>query len=193
MDADTLKRVRKVATVCVPKGLKPWFRKRRFKQVHEFEWWQTQDLGDLRVTFVPAQHFSGRSPFDRNRTLFGGWIVQSKHRTVYHAGDSGYFDGFKEIGKRFPKIDVACLPVGAYEPRWFMRPFHVDPDEAGQAFLDVKAEHFMPIHWGAFRLSDERMDDPPKRIRAFFEKHDLKRERLYSPDLGQTIPVASRH
>jgi L-ascorbate metabolism protein UlaG (beta-lactamase superfamily) len=186
LDSGTIMRVKKQTPVAVPRGVGDWFRRRRYKDVHEFEWWQTKDIGGLQVTFVPSQHFSGRTPFDRNKSLFGGWILKGKRASVYHSGDTGYFRGFQEIGERFPNLDVACLPIGAYEPRWFMRPVHTDPDEAGQAFLDTGAAKLLPIHWGAFRLSDEAMDDPPKRIRSFFEQKGLEDRRLLLPELGET-------
>lgn len=189
LDADTVKRVRKTATMCVPRGDGPWFRRRRFRQVEEFDWWQTKDLAGLKVTFVPTQHFSGRYPWDRNKSLFGGWILEGKRHAVYHAGDSGYFSGFSAIGERFRRLDVACLPIGAYQPRWFMRPYHMSPEEAGQAFLDLQARSFLPIHWGTFRLSDEAMDDPPKEISSFFREQGLETDRLWLPRLGETIPV----
>ena len=190
MDAPTLKRLRRSATICVPRGDKAWFTKRRFRNVEEFEWWQTRDLAGLKVTFVPSKHFSGRTPWDRDKSLYGSWVLEGKQHTVYHAGDTGYFDGFQAIGDRFRKIDLACLPIGAYEPRWFMRPFHVNPEEAGQAFLDVRARQFLPIHWGTFRLSDEAMDEPPLRIRMFFEAHGLEPGRLWLPDLGEVRPLS---
>lgn len=189
MDVATLRRVRATTTVCVPRGVGPWFRKRRFRSVHEFDWWQTRDLDGLAVTFVPSQHFSGRTLWDRNRSLWGGWVVQGRRHAVYHGGDSGYFPGFVEIGDRFRRLDVACLPIGAFEPRWFMRRFHVNPEEAGQAFLDVRARALLPIHWGTFRLSDEAMDEPPRRIRAFFEAQALDPGRLWLGDLGETRPL----
>lgn len=192
MDASTLRKVRKVATVAVPKGVGAWFRKRRFTHVHEFDWWETKDLHGLKVTFVPSKHFSGRTPWDRDRSLYGGWVLEGKRSKVYHAGDSGYFDGFRAIGDRWKGFDVACLPIGAYEPRWFMKPYHVDPDEAGRAFLDVRGRHLLPIHWGTFRLSDEAMDEPPRRVRAFFDAHGLDPGRLWLPDLGATVPVSRR-
>ncbi len=189
MDAATLRRLRKTATVLVPKGDGDWFRRRRFPRVHEMDWWRTLDLDGVAFTFVPAKHFSGRGLRDRNKSLYGGWVIQDRNRTVYHVGDSGYFDGFREIGDRFPKIDVACLPVGAYEPRWFMAPFHVNPEEAGQAFLDTRAQKFLPIHWGTFRLSDEPMDEPPVRVARFFEERKIAPERFLNPSLGETLAL----
>lgn len=188
LDAPTIKRLRNVP-VLVPKGVGSWFRRRRFAQVHELDWWQTVDVGEAAFTFVPSKHFSGRSPWDRDRSLYGSWVIQARGKRVYHAGDTGYFSGFADIRDRFKNMDVAFMPVGAYEPRWFMKPFHVNPEEAFQAFLDVQARKFVPIHWGTFRLSDEAMDEPPKRIQAAFHHADRSLDDLWLGDLGQRFPL----
>lgn len=184
LDASTMKRVRKETPVAVPRGVGAWFRGRGFKHVHEFAWWETRDIGGLRVSFVPSRHFSGRTLWDRNKSLFGGWVLEGTQRRVYHSGDTGYFRGFAEIADRFGTLDAACLPIGAYLPRWLMQEVHTTPDEAAQAFVDLKARRLLPIHWGTFRLSDEAMDDPPKEVRAALEKRGVKAESLLLGDLG---------
>lgn len=186
MDAPTLRRLRHLATFLVPKGVAAWFRRRGYPRVVEFDWWQGIDHGGLRATFVPSKHFSGRTPWNVNKTLWGGWLFQGRRHSVWHAGCTAYFDGFAELGRRFPRLDLACVPIGAYEPRWFMEPVHVDPEQAGQAFLDSHAKRLLPIHWGTFRLSDEPMDEPPQRIRAFLERRGVDRDRLWLPPLGET-------
>ena len=105
----------------------------------ELDWWQSTELAGARVTYVPAQHFSSRGLHDRNRCLWGGFVIEVRGAVVYFAGDSGYCPHFAEIGRRFPRIDLALLPIGAYEPRWFTRRNHVDPQEAVRAHLDLKA------------------------------------------------------
>ncbi|MBI2077063.1 MAG: MBL fold metallo-hydrolase [Euryarchaeota archaeon] len=187
LDNGTMKRVRRETPVAVPLGVGGWFRKRGFRAVHEFNWWETKEIDGLQVSFVPSRHFSGRTLWDRNKSLFGGWVVQGDRHGVYHSGDTGYFAGFREVGDRFPGLDVACLPIGAYLPPWIMKEVHTDPDEAGKAFVDVKARRMLPIHWGTFRLSDEAMDEPPARIRAFFENQKLAADRLLLPDLGEVV------
>lgn len=189
MDGPTLRKWRDVP-IRVPKGDARWFTRRRFKDVKELDWWDAADVEGLGLTFVPSKHFSGRTPWDRNRSRWGGWVVEGKRSRVYHSGDTGYFDGFTEIADRAGAPDIACLPIGAYEPRWFMRPYHTDPDEAGQAFLDMGAENLLPIHWGTFRLSDEAMDEPPSRIADFFAKRGLAAERLWLGDLGRPWALA---
>jgi L-ascorbate metabolism protein UlaG (beta-lactamase superfamily) len=152
-------------------------------------WWQTVRLGGVTVTFVPAQHFSQRSAGDRDRTLWGGFVVRGSTATIYHAGDTGYFSGFKEIGRRFPGIDAALLPIGAYDPRWFMKPVHVDPEEALQAFLDLDARTFVAMHWGTFKQADEPLDEPPVRLEAERVRRGIDPARVRVPAVGETLEV----
>ena len=115
---------------------------------------------------VPAQHFSGRSASDTNRTLWCGLIAELGGRKIYFAGDTGYSNDFKDIGERCGPIDIALIPIGAYEPRWFMAPMHVNPEEAVQIHQDVRARVSLAMHWGTFRLTTEPVDEPPKRLAA---------------------------
>jgi L-ascorbate metabolism protein UlaG (beta-lactamase superfamily) len=110
---------------------------------------------------VPAQHWSRRGLLDENRSLWGGYVIDAGGTRFYFAGDTGYPAAFKEIGKRFPHIDFALLPIGAYEPRWFMRSQHMSPEEAARAFGELGADTLVPMHWGTFQLADEPMDEPP--------------------------------
>ncbi len=128
MDAPTLARLGESVRFIVPVGLGQWFRKAGRRDVVELEWFAHHDLGDARITFVPSQHWSMRTPFDRNESLWGGFVVEDGAHRVYHSGDTAYFDGFAEIRRRVGKIDAAMLPIGAYEPRWFMRGQHMNPD-----------------------------------------------------------------
>ena len=146
----------------VPMGLGEWFRKRGRANVVELDWWQSVQHGRFTITCLPAQHWSRRSLNDTNETLWCSWLVDSGQRRYFFAGDSGYFPGFAEYGRRFGPIDVAMLPIGGYEPRWFMRSQHMDPAEAYQAFLDLRAGHMIAMHWGTFDLTDEPADLPPR-------------------------------
>lgn len=130
----------------------------------ELDWWQSAEVCGLRVHCVPAQHFSGRGLFDRNRRLWAGFVVEGAARRLYHAGDTGYFGGFAEIGARLGPIDVALLPIGAYLPREMMQRVHMDPDEAAQAALDLRARAAVGMHFGTFDLADEPMAEPPRRF-----------------------------
>jgi L-ascorbate metabolism protein UlaG (beta-lactamase superfamily) len=131
----------------------------------ELDWWQNTVLAGAIVTYVPAQHFSSRGLHDRNRSLWGGFVIQAHGATVYFAGDSGYCPYFAEIGRRFPRIDLALLPIGAYEPRWFMRQHHVNPEEAVRAHLDLQPSRSIGMHFGTFQLTDEAVDAPVHALR----------------------------
>jgi L-ascorbate metabolism protein UlaG (beta-lactamase superfamily) len=147
----------------VPLGLGEYMTRRGFERVHELDWWQTATIGSIDVTSVPAQHFSARTPWDRNATLWCGYLVRDGGTTVHFAGDSGYGPHFAEIGAK-SRIDVALLPIGAYEPRWFMQPMHMNPEEAVRAHLDLCARSSVAMHFGVFHLTDEGIDDPIRAL-----------------------------
>src|SRR6185369_12903205 len=115
---------------------------------------------------VPSQHWSGRGLTDQSATLWSGWVVAGPTRRFYFAGDTGYFDGFADIGRRLGPFGLAALPIGAYEPSAMMRPVHLDPEEAVQAGLDVGATTLLGVHYGTFDLTDEPLDEPPRRFLA---------------------------
>ena len=165
LDAYTVKTLPASVTWFVPVGLGEWIRKRGPTTAVELNWWQTAQHGRWKVTCVPSQHWSQRIEHSQNSTLWCAWIISSGERTYFFAGDTGYFHGFKEIGKQFGPIDVAMLPIGAYEPRWVMRYQHLNPAEAYQAFLDLGAKWMLPCHWGTFKLTDEPIDEPPRELR----------------------------
>jgi len=153
----------------VPLGMARWFRERGLTRVTELDWWESTTVpgrrgGEVKVTMVPAQHWSQRGLGDRNQSLWGGWVFDAGGRRFYHAGDTGFPAAFDEIGKRLPGIDVAMIPIGAYAPRWFLAPQHIDPQQAAEAFRRVGARVVLPIHWGTFRLSDEPMGEPPGEL-----------------------------
>ncbi|OLD08542.1 MAG: hypothetical protein AUI90_06770, partial [Deltaproteobacteria bacterium 13_1_40CM_3_69_14] len=128
-------------------------------------WWETERIGEsVRITYVPSQHWSRRGLFDVNQTLWGGFVIEGSRSRIYHAGDTAYFEGFSQIGARFPAIDAALLPIGAYDPAWFMEKQHMNPEQAIQAFIDLGARHFLAMHWGTFKLTDEPLDEPPERL-----------------------------
>jgi L-ascorbate metabolism protein UlaG (beta-lactamase superfamily) len=169
-------------------GLGPYLRALTLQNVVELDWWQEADLGGGRhVTCVPAQHFSARTPFDRNRTLWCGFVVRSVTETMYFAGDSGYGPHFKEIGGRFPAIDVTLLPIGAYEPRWFMRPVHMNPAEAVQAHVDVSPRVSIGMHFGTFQLTDEAIDEPVLALARALEEREISEEEFMVLDFGESV------
>ncbi len=149
----------------VPLGLGDWFRARGRTNVVELDWWQSARRGAFTITCVPSQHWSKRIELGTNASLWCAWLVDSGARKYYFAGDTGYFHGFAEVGRRFGPIDAALLPIGAYAPRWFMDFQHMDPAEALRAFRDLRAATLFPMHWGTFELTDEPPDEAPRELR----------------------------
>lgn len=164
LDAWTVERLPASIHWFVPLGLAEWFRARGRENVVELDWWQSARHGRFTITCLPSQHWSRRIEQGANESLWCSWLIDSGVRRYYHAGDTGYFHGFAEFGRRYGPIDVALLPIGAYEPRWFMRYQHMNPTEAYQAFLDLRARHMIGMHWGTFDLTDEPADHAPKAL-----------------------------
>jgi N-acyl-phosphatidylethanolamine-hydrolysing phospholipase D len=166
--------------------------------VVELDWWQSISAADATITAVPAQHFSGRSLTGRDRTLWAGFAIAASGWRVLFAGDTGYHPEFADIGRRLGPFDLALLPVGAYEPRWFMRPVHMDPDEAVVAAIELGAGAGSPTpvllatHWGTFRLTDEPMDEPPRRTIDAWAAHHLPPDRCWVLKEDRTRRIASR-
>jgi len=155
----------------------------------ELRWWQTARVGDVRITFVPARHWSRRGLLDANQTLWGGFVIEGRSATVYHAGDTAWFDGFAEIGRRFPGLDAALLPIGAYDPAWFMEQQHLNPEQAVDALEALGARRLLAMHWGTFKLTDEPLDEPPVRLEAARVRHGLPPERVRTLAVGETVEV----
>jgi L-ascorbate metabolism protein UlaG (beta-lactamase superfamily) len=189
MDGPTLQRLPRDATYVVPQGLGPWFRRAGKEKVFETDWWQTIEVGGVAITLVPAQHWSRRSVFDEDRSLWGGFVYAAGGLRVYHSGDTAYFSGFRQIGERLGPLDAALLPIGAYEPRWFMKGMHMNPADAVQAFIDLRARRFVAMHWGTFQLTDEPLDEPPRLLRALWQERGLPAQELLIPAIGETVPL----
>lgn len=146
----------------IPDGLSPWFHRRGIMKVHELKWWQSHNLARGSITAVPAQHFSGRTLWDKNRTHWNGYLLDTGHKKLYFAGDTGYnpYD-FKAIGEKWEGIDLSLIPIGTYVPEKFMQPVHISPVEAVQIHSDVRSSFSIGMHWKTFLLSDEPPDSPP--------------------------------
>jgi len=170
LDAAAIGRLPDRVPVVAPSGLGSWLERRGRQRVVELRWWQSVDIDGLCVTMVPARHWSRRGVFDTNRSWWGGYVIEAGGRQVYHAGDTASFGGFAEIGRRFPELDAAMLPVGSYEPGWFMEHYHLNPEQAGAAFLELGARRLVPIHWGTFQLTDEPLCEPADRIRSWWTR-----------------------
>jgi L-ascorbate metabolism protein UlaG (beta-lactamase superfamily) len=149
----------------VGKGLRPWFAENIGARADEFDWWQTRQLDELTLRFVPAQHNSGRDPWSRNRTLWGGWVIEHGMQRFYFAGDTAYVaELFRDLRARVGAIDLAAIPIGAYRPREFMRFEHLDPDDAVLAHQDLGATLSFGVHWGTFQLGDEEPFDAARDL-----------------------------
>jgi L-ascorbate metabolism protein UlaG (beta-lactamase superfamily) len=171
----------------VPRDNASLLRGAGIENVVELGWWESVEAGGVRVTCVPAQHWSMRVPWDRNTRLWGGFVYESAEGVAYHAGDTAMSDDvFRAIAKRAPRIDWAMLPIGAYEPTWFMSAQHMGPEEAGRAWELLGARVAIAMHWGTFRLTDEPTGEPPQRARAWFEGKGYESERLWVMDIGET-------
>jgi N-acyl-phosphatidylethanolamine-hydrolysing phospholipase D len=170
LDAWTVDHLPATLSWFVPLGLADWFRERGRTNVVELDWWESSRRGRWTITCLPSQHWSRRFAQGRNRVLWCSWLLDSGERRYYFAGDTGYFHGFAEYGRRFGPIDVSMLPIGAYEPRWFMHDQHMSPEEAYRAFRDLGARWMLPMHWGTFDLTDEPADLPPVELERAVER-----------------------
>ncbi|HUA64544.1 MAG TPA: MBL fold metallo-hydrolase [Alphaproteobacteria bacterium] len=169
----------------MPRGVADLAHNLGFSRVIELEWWESfsQAKSDWKVTFTPSQHWGARTLADRHRG-YGGFVLEHQGRTIYHAGDSAYFDGFKEIGTRLAP-EIALLPIGAYHPETF-RAVHMGPDEAIKAFHDLNSKQLVPMHFGSFRLSFEEMDEPLRWLRELASQNKMT-SRLQALEEG--VPV----
>jgi len=162
-------------------------------KVRQFDWWQAAEIDGLRFTATPAQHFSGRGLLDGDRTLWASWVIEDPARTddvtglkLYFSGDTGYFDGFSEIGRRLGPFDVAAIETGAYDPRWAF--VHMQPEQTVQAHLDLGARTLLPIHNGTFDLAMHAWDDPFERVSAAAAARGVP---LSTPRMGERVDLAA--
>jgi N-acyl-phosphatidylethanolamine-hydrolysing phospholipase D len=186
LDADTVKRLPASVTWFVPLGLADWFRARGRERVVELDWWQSVRHGRWTLTCLPSQHWSRRIEQGTNESLWCAWLIDSGKRRYFFAGDTGYFPGFAEFGRRFGPIDLALLPIGAYEPRWFMRYQHMNPEDVVRTVADLHARHMVAIHWGTFDLTDEPLDLPPQALAEAVAAAGADPERFRVLAIGET-------
>lgn len=169
LDSGSIKALADRCVFLVPMGQKRFVEKAGARDVREFDWFQSTLIKDVRLTFMPTQHWSRRFGQGVNKTLWGAWLVEKGGKSVYYGGDSGYFKGYRELGKRNPGIDVALLPIGAYEPRWFMHYAHINIEEALRAFEDTGAGIMIPTQWGVLTLGDEPSGYPAVQLEKALE------------------------
>ena len=166
----TLRRLSHPKIGILPWGVGDLARDLGFGRVVELDWWESFSHKDWKVTFTPSKHWGARTLHDHHRG-YGGFVLEHQGRKIYHAGDSAYFDGFKEIGDTL-RPEIALLPIGAYHPETF-RKVHMGPDEAVKAFHDLHAKFFVPMHYGTFKLSFEAMEEPPRWLREIMARQNL--------------------
>ena len=190
LDLETVKRLNRqkggAPMFFVPLGLKAWFKAQGIDNVTELDWWESADHLGLKLTLAPVQHWSSRTPWDRNRTLWGSWVVEHPRLRFFFGGDFGYSSDLADIGKRFGTIDLAMLPIGAYEPRWFMSVMHANPQEAVRAQQDLHARYAVAMHWGTFRLTDELLDEPPRKLAEALVQNGVSPDRFFLMKHGET-------
>ncbi len=167
-------------------GNRRFLKKHGLDCVEELDWWQSFPVGPtLEVMLTPAQHFSARSLFDRDKTLWGGFLIRTSARTVFFAADTAYPGPFTEVRKRTDRIDLALIPFGAYEPRWFMRAAHMNPEEAVRAHHDLGGPFTIGMHFGTFQLTDEPIDEPQRLLYAALSQQGVSAKQFRVPAFGE--------
>jgi L-ascorbate metabolism protein UlaG (beta-lactamase superfamily) len=174
--------------IVAPLGLKAWLGARGVAEVVELDWWQSHFTGaGEEITCTPAQHWSSRWPWDRCLTLWGGFMVRSPHGSVWFAGDTAWGAHFAEVRSRLGAPDCALLPIGAYEPRWFMEPVHLNPAEAVRAHLALGSKRSVGMHHGTFRLTDEGIDAPARDLAEARRLQGVAEAAFTAPRAGETV------
>ena len=184
LDIDSLKKISELnpdAVFLVPAGDLKLLKRKRIDNVYEFNWWEIFSAEGLTFTFTPVQHWSKRGLFDRNKSLWGGWYMNFNDYGMYHAGDTGYSNDFIDTKLKLGAPKYAFIPIGAYNPEWFMAESHVNPEDAIQVMLDLEAEKAFGMHWGTFALTDEDTLEPPARLKEALKSFN-------SPDFISLIP-----
>tara|TARA_B100001175_G_scaffold99296_1_gene84059 strand:- start:353 stop:1318 length:966 start_codon:yes stop_codon:yes gene_type:complete len=188
LDISSLQEISKLnpeATFLIPSGDLKLLDRKGIKNAYEFEWWQSYTSMDITFTFTPVQHWSKRGLFDRNKSLWGGWYIKHKDYSLYHAGDTGYSKDFIETKNRLGSPKYAFIPIGAYDPEWFMSESHVNPEDAVQIMMDLEADYSFGMHWGTFKLTDEDTLEPPKRLYEAANASNIKNFKSLTP--GEVI------
>ena len=191
LDIPTLRRLARVHNplFVVPLGNGRYIRKAGSQNIQELDWWQTHKISNRdAVTLVPVQHWSGRGLHDRFQALWGGYVLNNGGWKTYFAGDTGYGPHFKSTQEHFGGMDLSLLPIGAYEPRSFMRPQHMDPEHAVQAHIDLGSKQSLAMHFGTFHLSDEGYDEPPRVLKKAIHAHPkISPDSFRAPHHGETF------
>jgi L-ascorbate metabolism protein UlaG (beta-lactamase superfamily) len=173
--------------VVTPFGNGTLVRPTGIRRIEELDWWQEAETSILPITLTPAQHFSARNPLDRNRALWGGFMLTVGGARIFFAGDTAYAPFFSDVRQRLGPIDLALLPIGAYEPRWFMQAVHMNPAEAVQAHLDLEASESVGMHFGTFQLTTEGIDEPLRALEEARRARNVPPSRFRTLDFGESL------
>ena len=173
--------------VVTPLGNGVLVRSAGIRRVEELDWWQEAKTAALPIALTPAQHFSARTPFDRNRALWGGFMLVAGGKRIFFAGDTAYAPFFRDVRQRLGPIDLALLPIGAYEPRWFMQIVHMNPVEAVQAHLELAAAESVAMHFGTFQLTTEGIDEPQRALEDACRTKSIPPSRFRTLDSGESV------
>lgn len=171
----------------VPLGVEKYLHHKGITETTHLDWWNNVSLGNqLDITAVPAQHFSGRGLFDRNKTLWCGYVLHSSLGNIYFAGDTGYGKFLKDIGRKFGPMLTSIIPIGAYKPRWFMKSIHMSPEEAVKAHKDVQSQRSIAMHFGTFPMADDGMHEPVEELAKAKDNYQIPEENFSALDQGDT-------
>ncbi|MCI0415766.1 MBL fold metallo-hydrolase [bacterium] len=196
LDLPTLKKLFQEfePVIIAPLGINAFLEEKGIPSASEADWWDEMPLNsNVTLAIVPAQHFSGRGLFDRNATLWGGYILKTKTGNLYFAGDTGYDQNiFQEIGKRYAPLRAALLPIGAYKPLWFMSPVHISPEEAVNVHLDLKSEISIAMHYGTFPLGDDGQNEPVNDLKQSMRRYDIGQDEFLILKEGSSYEIARK-
>ena len=173
--------------VVTPFGNGTLVRSTGIRRIEELDWWQEAETSALPITLTPAQHFSARNPLDRNRALWGGFMLTVGSARIFFAGDTAYAPFFSDVRQRLGPIDLALLPIGAYEPRWFMQAVHMNPAEAVEAHLDLEASESVGMHFGTFQLTTEGIDEPLRALEEARRARNVPPSRFRTLGFGESM------
>ena len=186
LDLYTVKKLGDKPRYFIPLKLGQWFQDQKITNYAEMDWWDASMFKGIRIVSVPIQHFSGRSLNDRNKTLWTGWVLETKRGKIFFAGDTGYSPHFREIRDKLGPMRLALLPIGAYQPRWLMKTVHMDPPDAVSAHKDLQAKQSIGIHWGTFKLTDEPLGEPPLYLKKVMKGALMREDSFLVMKFGET-------
>ena len=189
LDINSLRKIQKKfpnVKILVPKGDLKLLKNYNLNNGFEFLWWEEIIFDNTKFIFTPAQHWSARGLRDRNKSLWGSWFIKTEEKNIFHAGDTGYSDDFIEIRNRLGPVDFAMIPIGAYDPQWFMSYSHVNPEEALNIAKDLNAKKSIGMHWGTFILTDEPVLEPRERLNKISNQTNIN---FYTVTPGNIIEM----